>query len=1689
MLYGLLMRGGDLSGLAKAKYTKPELRERLKNKIMAGTKGGKAGQWSARKAQLLAAEYEKAGGGYRGKKSKKQRSLSTWTKQEWTTESGEPSSETGEAYAPKRAISALKTTAAGRKKLDEANREKKKATKEGRQFARHGLHEGKDRSGTKKGGVTQDEMVLAKAIAIHEEIAKALQSYVHIIKAIGAPAGYEPVPGSKHGGFRKKVGNSYDYWYPSQKHADKDAKHHTKQAKRAKRMLSLIMRLKKTTPEQLDQMLEKLEAHEEHMEGAGSAHKEKDTSDKTKPEEAKKPAPQSGNTQSRTIQPPPLSSLTKFDDMGEKERKKYLDSLAHAFGSHMRRGGYSISNRNYYWGRYLRDGLVEVKNRKYVFTEKFKKQAEAAGVKDKLYKGKAMPLGTVRTHGGVLKKKTSEGWVPVKGQKKPKASSKKKPTKKDAEKFIKAEVERISKLSHDGLLKYVDSIPVGDERYVGSGLRVKKKSKTEFISIDQEGDRSKGKAAWNIIYTVEAASNAEVQGGRSVDFQGTVKYESSRCVGDDADKAYESLFDNLPRQFGGPNLTYSGLNRLGKDEWAIWNAVSLFTQGNVATCRDNSKWRQPTGVIPDHLNDRTTGARSDISKQGYANARDTLRSLTARKLDEPMTVYRGMRLKKDLLDKLKVGDEIDSRGISSWTKDPEVAEEFMQTLEPDQVSIRMIVEGATHGLDVQFLSNWPEEEEVLLGGKMVLESLKRLPSSKAYEAVFKHVPPKRGKDGLVKASSELQAAFDALFDTSAYDHVREKKKLTAKGKGVDERVWAEATKLATKQGEGDNFAYVMGIYKRLQGSESVAGGSKKKVPAKNYRVQPLNKAPFIGPRGGKWADAKMTIPYKEEKPEKPKLTPEQMKRVVDKKKRDALMKKYKGITSNFPPAGLSFDLVDSNREGDKIHQGALFTWRDKRGKKQAAYSSEYMKRNGEIKFQRVQQMESKYETAKAEIEATLKDKKKTQKQKDAAAVLLIMAETGLRPGHGGQKHVETFGTKGLMTLHADDVKVDREAGTVTFDFIGKKKQRNTAVIKNKALAAYLSKNTNSEPGKPLWKSSLGASDLRDGMNSAGLGEFKPYDFRTRLATSKAAEFLSQHGSPPKYSDKEAKAIVKKAAEHVSGVLNNTPAVAKSSYIAPAVFESWLSMVQIAKGMDKKFADQIFAAALKRAVKPSGPIEEQTAEEMEMEELEAYPLPSWALDEEIAKAAACPRAAQDVKINTKNRDSAIKSETIKYGPLNIDEPGDYWSDLADHWDTTEKAAKKSLCGNCVAFDVSPRMEKCMPGEVSDDSGRLGYCWMHHFKCHSARTCYTWAKGGPITKDEVSEDWQERAEMEKSFTSMIAEIIKGGPYIGPRGGKWADPDHKIAWEEDKHGAHRHDKRAPKPGTKITKKHKGEEHVIEVTEGGYRHHHPDGTKKDYTHKQLSKIATNIAGHARNGYRFFKLKGEKPAAEKKPAPSPKPAVPDVVGKVTGVMGEENRRKKDAEAKKQKKEPTMTSRQRQLRDQMVLAIEENLSTLKRKPEGSLGRKTLLRILDSQVKELKEKTGYEYELSLPKPAAKKDADAKSTEPAQSGGAEFKKMTNKILDWSEVASPRTPEFNRVEQSLQDGKMPSEKDLKAAIEGVRRIQFSPDEDKSVRRTAMKLRQSLIELGERRKEFTKKSFSDVANDLIKAAGKVYP
>ncbi len=117
-------------------YTKPELREHIKEEIMAGDKGGKPGQWSARKAQLVAHEYVAEGGGYKHPRNEAQQHLQQWGDEHWHTADGKPAirddgqgGEETHRYLPDEAWKEL--SPAERKATDA---EKVQGSHEGKQF-------------------------------------------------------------------------------------------------------------------------------------------------------------------------------------------------------------------------------------------------------------------------------------------------------------------------------------------------------------------------------------------------------------------------------------------------------------------------------------------------------------------------------------------------------------------------------------------------------------------------------------------------------------------------------------------------------------------------------------------------------------------------------------------------------------------------------------------------------------------------------------------------------------------------------------------------------------------------------------------------------------------------------------------------------------------------------------------------------------------------------------------------------------------------------------------------------------------------------------------------------------------------------------------------------------------------------------------------------------------------------------------------------------------------------------------------------------------------------------------------------------------------------------------------------------------------------------------------------------------
>ena len=114
---------------SSARRTDPELWEEIKAEVTTGDKGGRKGQWSARKAQFAVQAYKQRGGGYEGAK-RADNSLQRWTEEDWDTKSGRKSGESGERYLPKKAREAVSDEEYAR-----TTRTKREDTARGKQFS------------------------------------------------------------------------------------------------------------------------------------------------------------------------------------------------------------------------------------------------------------------------------------------------------------------------------------------------------------------------------------------------------------------------------------------------------------------------------------------------------------------------------------------------------------------------------------------------------------------------------------------------------------------------------------------------------------------------------------------------------------------------------------------------------------------------------------------------------------------------------------------------------------------------------------------------------------------------------------------------------------------------------------------------------------------------------------------------------------------------------------------------------------------------------------------------------------------------------------------------------------------------------------------------------------------------------------------------------------------------------------------------------------------------------------------------------------------------------------------------------------------------------------------------------------------------------------------------------------------
>ena len=164
-----------------ADKTDPALWDKVKQRVTQEDKGGRAGEWSARKAQLAVSEYKKAGGGYRGRKAA-DNTLVKWQREDWGTKSSAESLKSGERYLPKAARQSLTA-----EEYKHTTAKKRADTKHGAQFSQQPKDVAKKTAAARKSGTADTTTRKAlMAEAAHKKIpGRSRMSKAELAHALG----------------------------------------------------------------------------------------------------------------------------------------------------------------------------------------------------------------------------------------------------------------------------------------------------------------------------------------------------------------------------------------------------------------------------------------------------------------------------------------------------------------------------------------------------------------------------------------------------------------------------------------------------------------------------------------------------------------------------------------------------------------------------------------------------------------------------------------------------------------------------------------------------------------------------------------------------------------------------------------------------------------------------------------------------------------------------------------------------------------------------------------------------------------------------------------------------------------------------------------------------------------------------------------------------------------------------------------------------------------------------------------------------------------------------------------------------------------------------------------------------------------------------------------------------------------
>jgi DNA topoisomerase-1 len=254
------------------------------------------------------------------------------------------------------------------------------------------------------------------------------------------------------------------------------------------------------------------------------------------------------------------------------------------------------------------------------------------------------------------------------------------------------------------------------------------------------------------------------------------------------------------------------------------------------------------------------------------------------------------------------------------------------------------------------------------------------------------------------------------------------------------------------------------------------------------------------------------------------------------------------------------------------------TGRDARGRKQYRYHAQWRTHRDTNKFDRLEEFAAVLPKLRARVQADLA-RPGLPREKVLATVVQLLEKSLIRVGN--DEYAKTNKSFGLTTLR--DQHVDVKGGTVRFRFRGKSGKLHNVVINDRRLARII-KHCRDLPGQELFQYLDDEGEVRD-VNSADVNaylreitgrDFTAKDFRTWSATVLAATALREQAGG---STAALKKNVVRAVEAVSGLLGNTPAVCRKSYIHPVVLECYMD-----RSMDEKLARAVPASVKRVASK-------------------------------------------------------------------------------------------------------------------------------------------------------------------------------------------------------------------------------------------------------------------------------------------------------------------------------------------------------------------------------------------------------------------------------------------------------------------------------------------------------------------------